>query len=243
MEKKEIVYFDEPGQSNTADILRLARSRVEALGIGKVIIASQAGVTVKGFLEIAGDLKVDIVAVTNPKGARLNVTIMYDKYPTSKRIKEEYEEKGVTHFQSCISDEDWADFEKRGIKVINIEDYLDIGDPRGLQDEAKLSRTDLSWKRRRAKLRSFIPPHLRPLDVEAGMDLSLLNIISMGFRVLVGVTAVAVDRGVVSEGETVLAIAGTGNAGGGADTAAILRAGRTPKACLVQEILGFPKQK
>lgn len=243
METKEILYFDEPGPSNTDEILELAKKRVENLGIQKVIIASQAGVTIKRFLKIAGNLKIDIVAVTNPRGGKLNITVMYDKYKESKRIKEEYEKQGVTHFQVWISEEDRANFEKAGVKVANIKDYLNIGDPRGLSDETKLSDVDLEWKARRAKLRSFISNDLRPLDIEAGTDLSLLTIISQGFRVLVGATVVAVDRGLVPEGEMVLSIAGTGFAGGGADTAAILRAGRTAKGCLVKEILGFPQLK
>jgi len=59
----------------------------------------------------------------------------------------------------------------------------------------------------------------------------------------VGVTVVAVNNGFVSEGETVLSIAGTGFAGGGADTAAILRASSSVRGCLIREILAFPKQK
>jgi hypothetical protein len=92
-------------------------------------------------------------------------------------------------------------------------------------------------------LSSFIPGHIRPLDIAAGIDLSLLNIISMGFRVLVGVAVVAAKNGLVPDGETVLSIAGTGFAGGGTDTAAILQARANPKACLVKEIIGFPKMK
>jgi hypothetical protein len=95
----------------------------------------------------------------------------------------------------------------------------------------------------RSKLSPFIPSHLRPLDIEAGMDLSLLNIISMGFRVCVGITVVSVRNGFVPEGGTVLSIAGTGFAGGGADTALILQARSNAKACWVKEILGFPKLK
>jgi hypothetical protein len=75
------------------------------------------------------------------------------------------------------------------------------------------------------------------------MDLSLLNIISMGFRVCVGIAVVSVRNGLVSEGKTVLSIAGTGFAGGGTDTAVILQAHSNAKACLVKEILGFPKLK
>jgi hypothetical protein len=243
METKEILYFDEPGPANTDRLLELAKRRIEASGIQKVVIASQAGVTVKRFLEIAKDVKVDIVAVTNPEGGKLNITVMYDKYKESKRIKEEYERKGISHFQCSISDEDCAAFERAGIKVAFIRDYLNIGDPRGMHDETKLSASDLEWKAVRAKLRPFISADLRPLDIDAGADLSLLNIISMGFRVLVGVTVVAVNKGFVSEGETVLAIAGTGFAGGGADTAAVLRAGSRARGCLVREILAFPKQK
>jgi hypothetical protein len=243
MERKEILYFDEPGPSNSEQILELAKKRIESLGIRRVVIASQAGVTVKKFLEIAGGMNLDIVAVTNPKGGELNITVMYDKYEESKRIKEEYEKKGITHFRCWISEEDQADFEKRGVKVVNIPDYLNIGDPRGLGDESKLSERDLEWKARRAKLSPFIPDGIRPLDIAAGTDLSLLTIISQGFRVLVGATVVAVDNGLVPEGETILAMAGTGFAGGGTDTAAVLRAGRTAKGCLVKEILGFPKMK
>lgn len=243
MESKEIIYFEEPGPSNSEAILQLARTRIEALGIKTVVIASQAGVTVKRFLEIAGGLNLDIVAVTNPKGPGLNITVLYDKYEDSKRIKEDYRSRGITHFQCSISEEDRVAFEKSGVRVIEQKDYLNIGDPWGLHDEELLSERDLQWKATRAKLRPFIPNHLRPLDIEAGADLSLLNIISKGFRVLVGATVVAVDRGLVPEGETVLSIAGTGFAGGGADTAAILRASGKARGCLVKEILGFPKLK
>lgn len=243
METKNIVYFDEPGPSHTDDLLHVARARLQDLGIATVVIASQAGVTVKRFMEIAGDLKLNIVVVTNPKGPGLNITVLYDKYEESKRIKEDYQRRGITHFQCSVSDEDRAVFEKSGIRVIEQRDYLNIGDPWGLNDEEKLSERDLDWKATRAKLRPFIPNHIRPLDIEAGTDLSLLNIISKGFRVLVGATVVAVNRGLVPEGETVLAMAGTGFAGGGADTAAILRAGGKARGCLVKEILGFPKMK
>jgi hypothetical protein len=243
METKEILYFDEPGPANTDALLELAKTRIESSGIRRVVIASQAGVTVRRFLEITGDMKVGVVAVTNPRGGQLNVTVMYDKYQGSRSIKQEYEKKGISHFPVWISDENRADFEKAGVSVLYIPDYLNIGDPRGLSDDKKLNEVDLEWKARRAKLKPFIPDDIRPLDVEAGADLSLLTVISQGFRVLLGVTVAAVNHGLVSEGETVLSMAGTGFAGGGVDTAAILRAGRTAKGCLVKEILAFPKQK
>jgi len=234
MEVKEIFYLDEPGPSNTDKLLEFAKKRIEALGIQKVIIASQAGFTVKKFLEIAKNAKLDILVVTNVKGGRIPVSALYNNYEESKRIKEYYQRKGETHFQASISDEDRRDFEQKGLRVFYSPDILNIGEPRGLDEDKKLIRSKLS---------PFIPTHLRPLDIEAGMDLSLLNIISMGFRVCVGITVVSVRNGLVSEGETVLSISGTGFAGGGADTAVILQAHSNAKACLVKEILGFPKSK
>lgn len=242
MEVKEIFYFDEPGPSNTDRILELAKKRILTLGIHHVVIASQAGVTVKRFLEITKDIKLDIVAVTNSiKG--ILISTLYSKYEESKRIKEDYKRKGITHFQSTISDEDRREFEEAGVKVYYVRDYLNIGEPWGLDEEKKLDGSEAQWKLIRSKLSPFIPRHLRPLDIEAGADLSLLTIISQGFRVCVGVAVVSVRNGFIPEGETVLSIAGTGFAGGGADTALILRAHSNPKLCLVKEILGFPKLK
>ena len=243
METKEICYFDEPGPSNTDKLLEFAKRRIETLGIKKVVIASQAGITVKKFLEITKDLKLEIVAVTNPKGGKLLISCLYSKYKESKAIREDYERRGITHSQASISDVDQREFEKVGVKVTNLRDYINIGEPWGLNDKKRLSGKDAEWKAIRTKLKPFIPNHLRPLDIDAGGDLSLLNIISKGFRVCVGTTVVAVNNGFIPEGETVLSVAGTGFAGGGADTAVILRAGSTPKACLVTEILGFPKLK
>ncbi len=232
METKEIIYFHEPGPSNTDQILELARKRVEALGIRYVIIAAQTGVTVGKFIKVAGNLNLNIVSVTNPKEGRMAVSVLYGKYEKSKMLKEDYRRQGIEYFASAVSDEDRENFEKQGIRVCYIRDILGIGG-RGADEQRDV----------KSKLNPFMPRHLRPLDIEAGADLSLLTIISQGFRVLVGITVVAVDRGLVPEGETVLSIAGTGFAGGGADTAAVLRAGKTAKGCLVKEILGFPKMK
>jgi len=143
VETKEIVYFDEPGPSNTDAILEMAKDRIQTLGIETVVIASQAGVTVKRFLQLMGGANVDIVVVTNPKGPGLNITVLYDKYENSKKIKEEYRKKGVTHFRCSISDEDRSELQRLGVRIIEQKDYLNIGDPWGLQDEEKLSARDL----------------------------------------------------------------------------------------------------
>lgn len=243
MEIKDIVYFNEPGPSNSEKLLELAIKRIDELGIKHVVIASQAGVTAKKFLEMTkNNRRHDILAVTNVKGGKLLINVLYKKYEGSKKIREDYEKKGITHFQASIDDETREELEKEGVKVLYLSDVLNIGDPWGL-DGDKLSQIDEEWKQRRAKLKPFIPGHLRPLDIEAGTDLSLLNIISMGFRVAVGVAITSVRYGFVPKGEMILSVAGTGFAGGGADTAIIIEAHANAKACQIKEIIGFPKLK
>jgi hypothetical protein len=244
MPVKEILYFDEPGPHNSEELLKLGIKRIDELGIKTVVMATQAGITTKQFLELTIDnRRHEIIAVTSEKGAvGLLTTTIYNKYEKSRKIREDYEKRGITHFQVTIDEATRQQLEKEGVKVLYLEDVLKFGDPWGLDGEG-LNKTDEEWKRRRAKLSPFIPAHLRPLDLEAGIDLSLFNIISMGFRVAVGVTVAAVKYGLVPQGELVLATAGTGFAGGGTDTGIIIEARANPKACWVREIIGFPIYK
>jgi hypothetical protein len=243
MTVKEILYFDEPGPHNSIELLKLGIKRMDELGITRVVMATQAGVTAKQFLELTKDNRThNIVAVTNRKGGTLLVTTIYSKYGKSKKIREDYLANGITHFQASVDDKTREELEKEGVKVLYLEDVLDFGDPWGLDGE-HLTKIDEEWKRKRAKLSPFIPAHLRPLDVEAGADLSPFNILSMGFRVALGVVAASVRYGIVEQGETVFATAGTGFAGGGADTGIIVEARANTKACWIREIIGFPRQK
>lgn len=238
---KDIIYFTEPGPANSEKILKMAIKRIDELGIKQVIIASATGATVNKFLEMTErDKKYHVLAVTNVKGGKLPVSIIYKKYKESRKIRENYEKMGITHFNASIDDETREELENKGVKVLYLSDILNIG---GGPSSENLEDAEEDWKRRREKLSPFIPAHLRPLDLEAGEDLSLLNIISMGFRVAVGVTAASVKCNLVSQGDIVLSIAGTGFAGGGVDTAIIMEARANPKACWVKEIIGFPQSK
>ncbi len=58
------LYFDKPGKENTRATLRIARERVEALGIKQVVVASSHGYTARMAKEVFGDLDVQIIAVT-----------------------------------------------------------------------------------------------------------------------------------------------------------------------------------
>ena len=63
MEKK-ILYFDEPGKSNTDATLKLVRERAKELDINQVVVASSHGYTAKRAKSILGDTGVKIVAVS-----------------------------------------------------------------------------------------------------------------------------------------------------------------------------------
>lgn len=234
MEISKILYFDEPGPLNTDKILGLAKERIEVLKIHHVIIASDTGSTARKFSEIAKNLKVDILVVTNDKGSKMPISYLSDKYKESKRIKEDYMRKGIKDSSTSISNETLAEFEGKGIRVYFLPDIFRREGSLGLEREKQSIRT---------KLDPFLPKYLRPLDIEAGADLSLLNIISNGFRVCVGIVAISVRNGLIPEGQIVLSIAGTGLGGGGADTAVVIQAHQNPKACCIKEVLGFPKSK
>lgn len=228
MEVKEILYFDKPDRLNTDEMVKFAKKRMETLGIRRVVIVWSSGYTFRKFQEMTKNAKLDldIVAVTNPKGGALPIVIRPTDNEETRRRKEESIKKGITETFVSISDETREELEKEGIKVCYLKDYLNFGEPRALREEQSSNR---------AILAPFgIPQHLRPLDIDAGTDLSLLTIISQGFRVCIGCTVLAVKNGLIPEGETVLAIGGTA-------TALILRASSNARTCLVKEIIGFER--
>jgi hypothetical protein len=234
MEFSEVVYFKEPGPSNTELILEQSKKRLKALKIKYAIIAASTGYTAKKFMKIFNDVKVDILVASMEKGSKMPVRFLYKKYEKSKEIREGFLKKGMKYFPNSLSDETVAEFEKKGIRIFFVPDILGIGASMSPDDERRRIKTNLD---------SFLPKHLRPLDIEAGTDLSLLNIISKGFRVCVGITSIATRNGLVPKGEMILSIAGTGWAGGGADTGVIIQSNPSPKKCYVKEIIGFPEMK
>ncbi|MBS7641443.1 MAG: hypothetical protein QXJ19_00890 [Candidatus Bathyarchaeia archaeon] len=206
---KEIIYFDKPYlRTNTDEMVEFAAKRLKELNLRTVVIAWETGYTFWKFLEAAERHglkdKLNIVVVTNPKGAIL---------------------KGR---HVSIDDETRAKLEGIGVKVCYLRDYFQIGEP---FDETRPS----DYKERLNILRAFgVSPYVRPLDLAVGTDLSLLTIISQGFRVCVGITVLATKNGLIPEGEYVLAL-------GGISTGLILRASSDARRCLVKEILGYDR--
>ena len=143
-----------------------------------------------------------------------------------RKMKEEQLKKGITEVSTTISDEVKAELESKGCKVCYLNDDLMLGEPLALGKENT---------GRRGRLIPFgVGPHIRPLDIDAGGDLSPFTTISQGFRVAVGCTVLAVKYGCIPEGELTLTIAGR-------STGLILRAGGRPKTTIVKEILSFER--
>ena len=58
----KIVYFDQPGEQNTDEVLRLAKLRAEELGIKTILVASDSGDTAVKAVNVFQGLRVVVVA-------------------------------------------------------------------------------------------------------------------------------------------------------------------------------------
>jgi len=122
-----------------------------------------------------------------------------------------------------IDDATREELEKKGIKVCYLNDDLQLGEPAAPSPHQKFLRD---------MLLPWLPAHIDPLSMDAGVDLSLFLTLSQGFRVCVGCLVLAVKHGLIPEGERVLCLAGQA-------TAVVLQAGSTARTCYVKEILGY----
>lgn len=233
MHIKEIMYFDKPDRQNADALVPFAIKRMEDMAVKNVVLVWSSGYTARKFLEVIAEKKdgLNIVAVTNPSPHSISrgvmpVVITARDTPEQKRTKEDQLRRGVTEFPVTISDDTKAELEGKGVKVCYLNDDLMFGEPLALGKENT---------GRRARLIPFgLAPHVRPLDIDSGGDLSMFTTISQGFRVCVGCTIVAVKNGCIKEGEMALAI-------GGRSTALILRAGNKPKTAIIKEVVGFER--
>ncbi len=229
---KEIMYYDAPNRENAGEMVKFAKKRMDDLGIRNAVVAYSSGNTLTKFREvIKGEKGLNVIAATNPsphsttKGV-FPVVIRDTDSPEVRKRKEEQLKQGITEISVTISDEVREELAKEGIRVRYLEDYFILGEP--------LNLTDRNATRRDVLAQFGIPRHIRPLDIDTGVDLSILTVISQGFRVCVGCTVLCVKSGLIKEGELTLAI-------GGMTTALILRASADARTCLVKEIIGFER--
>lgn len=121
-EIKEILYFKKPaGRSNTNKMLDFITQKIESLDLHHVMIAWSSGYTLRKFLEETKDLKIklDITAVTNPKGGTMG------------------------GMNVSIDDETREELESKGIKVCYLNDDLNLGEPMAPTPKQKHMREQL----------------------------------------------------------------------------------------------------
>jgi len=63
---KEILYFDKPDRTNSDEMVKFAKKRMDDLGVRNVVIVWSSGYTMRKFQEVVKGEKLNIVAVTNP---------------------------------------------------------------------------------------------------------------------------------------------------------------------------------
>ena len=219
-------------RKNTDEMVKFATKRMDDMGIKNVVVVWSSGYTLNKFREeIKGRKDLNVIAVTNPsphspaKGT-MPIIVRPNDSPEVKKRKEEQLAQGITEIYVTITDPIKEELEGEGIKVRYLNDDLILGEPLNLTG-TNATRRDL--------LKPFgIPDHLRPLDIDAGEDMSLLTIFSQGMRVCVGCTVLAVKSELIPEGELTLAL-------GGVCTGVILKAAPVVKDCLVREVIGFER--
>ncbi|KYK31043.1 MAG: hypothetical protein AYK19_17505 [Theionarchaea archaeon DG-70-1] len=74
--EKSIYYFDSCGEVNTHKVLELAKERAEELGIKKIVIASETGLSALKAVKVFDGF--DIIVVTSALGIRVGNTGMGD---------------------------------------------------------------------------------------------------------------------------------------------------------------------
>ena len=229
---KQIMYFDKSDRKNTDELVPFAVKRMEELGIKNVVLVWSSGYTAWKFMEVVPKRdQLNVVVVTNPSPHSISrgimpVVVTARDTPEQRKNKEEQLKQGITEHSVTISDEVKKELESKGVKVCYLNDDLMLGEPLALGQENT---------GRRARLLPFgLGLHVRPLDIDAGGDLSPFTTISQGFRVCIGCTILTVKYGFIPQGEPVMAF-------GGRATALVLQAGGKPKTTIIKEIVGFER--
>ena len=93
MVTQEIVYFDRPGKRNTDGVIRAVRKRVEELGIGQVVVATNTGETALKVWEGLKGTGAKIVAVGEHYGFWGG-----DSQKLLPEKRQELEERGIAVF-------------------------------------------------------------------------------------------------------------------------------------------------
>jgi len=105
-ESKSIFYFNVCGQVNTEKTLELAIKRARELGMSKLIVASETGVSALKAIEMLRDSQISVIVVTSAAGTRIEKTIIGD-------LKIGIPDRKI-----------WDQLEKNGAKIVRATDPL-----------------------------------------------------------------------------------------------------------------------
>src|SRR4030042_4360515 len=94
--QEQIVYFDNAGEENTSEVLRLVKERANARGIDKVILASTRGNTARSAMEVFANTNIKLIVIPWQFGF-----LEAQKFP--KELVSELESKGHhVHFGTML---------------------------------------------------------------------------------------------------------------------------------------------
>jgi len=105
-ESKSIFYFNVCGQVNTEKTLELAIKRARELGISKLIVASETGLSAVKAIEMLRDSEMSLIVVTSAAGTKIEETIIGD-------LKIGIPDRKI-----------WDQLEKDGAKIVRATDPL-----------------------------------------------------------------------------------------------------------------------
>ncbi len=105
-ESKSTFYFNVCGQVNTEKTLKLAIQRARELGIKKLVVASETGLSALKAAEILKKTKIDLIVVTSAAGTKIEKTAIGD-------LKIGIPDKTI-----------WDRLEKNGAKLVRATDPL-----------------------------------------------------------------------------------------------------------------------
>ena len=105
-ESKNIFYFNTCGQINTEKTLKVAVQRARELGINKLVVASETGLSALKAASMLRDSEITLIVVTSAAGTKIENTIIGD-------LKIGIPDKRI-----------WDQLEKNGAKIVRATDPL-----------------------------------------------------------------------------------------------------------------------
>lgn len=184
--RKMVLYFNDPGEVNSAETLKAAKERADELNIRDVVVASTRGTT--GLMAVELLKGYNVVVVSHVTGMKEpNINELDDV--SAKKIK------------------------AQGGKIVTAA-HTFSGVNRAI----------------RTKFNTMYP---------AGIVAQTLRLFGQGMKVVVEITTMAADAGVIPTGKDVIAIAGSGN---GADTAVVIKSASSHNLfdAVIREIIAKP---